>query len=297
MPIFDTPEPISATVQLHFGTARLLASDRTDTVVTVQPTDPGSKADQKAVEQTRVEYSNGSLLVKGPKAWSLLGKGGSIEVTVELPTDSQVRGDTAWGRLQTEGRLGECRMNSAHGDIQLDQTGELTANTAHGDVSVGQVHGQFKASTAHGDITAGQVHGRLTASTAHGVQRYGRVDGTAKIDIASGDCGVEEITGDLTLSSAHGDITVGRAHTNVTVRTASGRIRVGSLVRGATVLETARGDIEIGIEESTAAWLDVSSKRGRVHNHLDVTEDPRGAAETVQVRARTYTGDITIRRA
>ena len=38
MPTFDTPEPISVTVELSVGDHRIVAGDRTDNVVEVRPT-------------------------------------------------------------------------------------------------------------------------------------------------------------------------------------------------------------------------------------------------------------------
>ena len=73
MPTFDTPAAISVTVELSVGDLRVNATDRTDTVVEVRPSDPGKKADVAAAEQTRVEYANGSLLIKTPTGWRPFG--------------------------------------------------------------------------------------------------------------------------------------------------------------------------------------------------------------------------------
>ena len=72
MPTFDTPEPISATIDVAVGDVRISAGDRTDTVVDVRPSDASNDDDVKAAELTRVEYANGQLLVKAPKlrSWS-----------------------------------------------------------------------------------------------------------------------------------------------------------------------------------------------------------------------------------
>ncbi len=69
MPKFETPEPISVSVALVVGDLRIIASDRNDTVVVVSPNDSSSEGDVKAAEQTRVEFSQGRLLVKAPKSW------------------------------------------------------------------------------------------------------------------------------------------------------------------------------------------------------------------------------------
>ena len=79
-------------------------------------------------------------------------------------------------------------------------------------------------------------------------------------------------------------------------KTANGNIRIGEVVNGAIVIETAAGELEVGIREGTAAWLDVSSKYGRVRNSLDQTDSPEQSQATVEVRARTSYGDITIHR-
>ena len=52
MPIFETPEPISATIDLAVGDVRITASDRHDTVVDVRPSDASHEPDVRAAEQT-----------------------------------------------------------------------------------------------------------------------------------------------------------------------------------------------------------------------------------------------------
>ena len=59
MPTFDTPEPISVSLELGVGEVRIAASDRDDTVVEVRPSDPTNSDDVSAAERTRVEYAEG----------------------------------------------------------------------------------------------------------------------------------------------------------------------------------------------------------------------------------------------
>ena len=51
MPTFDTPGPIAATVDVAGAQVRVTASDRTDTVVLVEPIDTASQKDVKVAEQ------------------------------------------------------------------------------------------------------------------------------------------------------------------------------------------------------------------------------------------------------
>lgn len=64
----------------------------------------------------------------------------------------------------------------------------------------------------------------------------------------------------------------------------------------AVTLETGFGELELGVREDTAVWLDVTSQFGSVRSHLDATDGPEPSDETVEVRARTRYGDIVIRR-
>ncbi|HKX70475.1 MAG TPA: hypothetical protein VJM75_04570, partial [Acidimicrobiales bacterium] len=118
MPTFHTPEPISVTVELGVGDLRIVASDRTDTMVEVRPSDAAKKADVTAAEQTRVEYAGGRLLIKAPKSWRQFtwrGGGESVDVQVELPAGSHLRGETGVAALRCQGRLGECRYKTGVG--------------------------------------------------------------------------------------------------------------------------------------------------------------------------------------
>ena len=54
MASFDTPEPISLSVELGAGDVRIAAEDRRDTVVEVRPSDPFKKSDVTAAEQTQI---------------------------------------------------------------------------------------------------------------------------------------------------------------------------------------------------------------------------------------------------
>lgn len=280
MPTFDTPEPISVVISLIVGDARIIASDRTDTVVEVSPSDPSSEADLKAAEQTRVEFSHGRLLVKATKQWrhySPFSSVESVDVVIELPLDSHVQGDASMADLRSEGRLGECRFTTATGHIWLDHTGPLQLNTGVGSITVDRAVG----------------HAEVTGS---GEVRIREIDGPAVIKNLNGDTWVGEVTGDLRCNAANGNISVDRSHATIDAKTANGNIRIGEVVRGSVALGTASGELEVGIHKGTAALLDVRSQFGRVRNSLDSSDGPEPSDETVEVRARTSSGDIVIRR-
>jgi len=280
MSSFDTPEPITATIDVVMGAVRIGAGDRDTTDVDVRPSDASNQEDRKAAERTRVEYEEGELLVKAPKvrSWSTRSAGGSIDVTIELPAGSHVRGVGQLTDFHSGGRLGDCRMKTGLGRIQLDVVDTLNLKSGAGDISVNRATGHAEVMAGTGDV------------------RMRDLDASAVIKNSNGDTWVGVAGDHLRLHAANGDIAVDVAHASIAAKSANGDVRLGEAVRGSVVLETQIGDLEVGIREGTAAWLDLSSTAGKVHNTLEAADAPDASAETVEVRARTSLGEIVVRR-
>jgi Putative adhesin len=281
MPTFDTPEPISVTVELGVGDLRIVASDRTDTTVEVRPSDAAKKADVTAAEHTRVEYAGGRLLIKAPKNWrqyTFRGGGESIDVQIELPAGSHLRGDTGVAALRCQGRLGECRYKTGAGNIQLDQTAAVQLRTGIGDITLEQADGDAELSTGSGSV------------------RIDRIDGAAVVKNSNGDTWIGQVTGNLQVNAANGRISVDQAREAVAAKSANGDVRLSEVAHGTVLAQTALGKVEIGIRDGVAAWLDLNTRYGSVHNDLDPSERPGPGEDAVEIRARTAFGDITINR-
>jgi DUF4097 and DUF4098 domain-containing protein YvlB len=282
MPTYDTPHPVTATVELVVGDLRIVAADRADTVVEVRPSDPGSDADVRAADQTRVEYADGLLLVKTPKqrGLGLFGKPGSVDVTVDLPARSKVQVDSGAGGVRTTGTLGACRVKSGAGDVQVDRV----------------EGGRLLLEIGAGRVDVDTVAGRADISTGSGRLQVREIDGPAVVKNSNGDSWIGLVAGDLRINAANGDIAVDRAGGDVVASTANGGITVGAVTRGTVSLKTGFGEIEVGIPAGTAAKLDVSTSFGRIRNQLESTDGPQETDETVDLRARSSYGDIVIRR-
>jgi Putative adhesin len=281
MPTFDTPAPISALIEFGVGDLRVVASDRTDTVVEVRPTDPAKQSDVVAAEQTRVEFSNGTLLVKAPKGWrqyTFRGGNESIDVEIELPSGSHVQADAGVAAFRSQGRLGECRFKNGVGDIRLEQVAALQVKSGGGDITVDRA-------TGHADVTTGS-----------GAVRLGELDAGAVVKDSNGDIWLGQVSGELRVTAANGEISVDRAGSTVVAKTANGDVRLGEVARGTVVVQTASGSLEIGVRNGVAAWLDVKTQYGTVYNTLDTAEPPPPGAAIVEVRARTSFGDISVHR-
>jgi hypothetical protein len=277
MPEFDTSEPISVILEFDVGIARITASERTTTVVEVLPSNGTDENDMRVVQGTSITCSGGTLRVKAPKQRSMFGRSGSIDVSIELPAGSTIEGTSPMADFTCTGPLGNCRFKTSLGDIHITEAATVHLKTDHGDIHVDRA-------TGDADITGA---GRID---------IGRIAGTATVKNLNGETTISEVGGVLRANSSNGRIRVGLAHAGVDARSANGGIRIDEVARGQVALQTGVGDLEVGIPESTAAWLDVNSRFGTVRNFLGSAEAPQPGDETVEVRARTHVGDIVIRR-
>lgn len=260
---FETPEAISVYLSVEFGGARIYAGERQTTMVEVRPASAGRKADLEAAEATRVQFAGGRLEVRAPKPrrLGLFGKPGAIDVVIQLPGGSHVQGNGAYGDFDAEGRLGDCDFKTSYGTLRVEAAGALTLHTSAGNITAGRVTGTAELSTSWGDLRIG------------------------------------ETSAPATLKTSGGDIRVERAGEGISARTAYGAIQVARAVRGQLDLTTSYGDVEVGVADGTATFLELRSNHGGVRNQLERVDDPTQPEEFLKVRAQTNYGDIKIFRA
>ena len=99
------------------------------------------------------------------------------------------------------------------------------------------------------------------------------------------------------MNAANGRITVDHARTGLSARSANGDIRLAEVRSGSVDATTAAGRVDIGVLDGVAAWLDLDTRFGAIRSELDAAERPGSPQGTVEVRARSSFGDVTVRRA
>jgi len=282
MTSFETDQPIVVSIDLTQGMVHVIAGDRIDTVVAVNPSDWGRPADVAAAQQTVVDMANGNLTIRGPKRRGIaghlgMGRSGSLDVTVELPKGSSLTAEAGFADFRCDGKLGDVDVRTGAGNVRLDQVGAVRVHSGAGRVTLEGSSGNAEIVTA-GDITAGTVAGDADVKNRNGKTLISRVGGNVRV------------------KSANGDVTIEDACHDVTAKTSNGDIRLGQVTRGSATIETACGGLEVGIKEGTAAWIDANTRFGQIHNTLSAADGPEQSGETVQVRARTSFGDVLITR-
>lgn len=217
MQTFDTPTPIATVLDIPAGRIRFIAADRADTTVEVLPSNASNGRDVKAAEQTRVEYGDGVLRVEASASNRILGSSGSVEVTIQLPTDSRVEAKAASAEFRGVGRLGDVAFETSHGSVKLDEAASARLTTLAGDVSVGRLDGPAEIRTSKGDIRIAEAArgtvvlrteaGEVSVGAAHGVSAsldagtgYGRIHNSLR--------NTDGAAADLTIhaTTSYGDI-------------------------------------------------------------------------------------------
>jgi hypothetical protein len=262
MPTFPTPQPITVSVEVVSGSVHVVATDRDDTVVAVRPRDPNRASDVRVAESARVEFRNGTLTVSAGRRFISLGRGGAVAIDIELPSRSCLQVSSASAQLRAEGAYGDCRHATASGDAAIESvTGKLKADSASGGVSVDVLVGEASVSTASGDAAFG------------------------------------ELTGDVKFRAASGALSVRQLRGAVNAQTASGDIVVTAAESGEVSVQSGSGDTHVGVEEGTAAKLELRTHSGEVRNSLKPSDGPVEGDETLRVHVKTGSGDIIVSRA
>lgn len=285
---FNTPSPITVTLDLYVADVRFSVSERVDTSVEVRPSNPDKAADVKAAENTRVEYDDAtrtlSIASKKPRNRFVnfsSKRPESIDVVVQLPTDSDVRGEAGIGDFEADGALGTVTLKTDLGAVRLAETGPLNIRSGLGEITVEGVSGSAEVHCGSSDI------------------RIGAVDGTAEVSTGNGEVRVGVVTGPANVKAANGSVSVDRALSDLTATSSNGKVRVGEVARGKVSATSKNGAVEVGIRVGSAAWLDLNTGLGHVYNELTSADAPAAdePVDRVEVHASTKLGDVTIRRA
>ena len=242
---------------------------------------------------------------------------GQVKLEIGIPSGDvdieTVEGDTT--AVQLEVRGGDAEELEQNAQIELHPRGDrfevvVTAQRGKG-LGLFRRNGEYRVriSAPHGtDVEAGlasaDIEGRgrfgdVRVKSASGDVQFEQVEGEARVDIASGDVQVDRV-GTAKMNAASGDIRIDLAARGAEVNTASGDIDLRAVEAGEVKVNSASGDIEVGIAKGSRLWVEAQSLSGDTSSELDLesgTPIESDEGPLVELKARTLSGDISVKRA
>lgn len=264
---FDTPVPTRLYAVVGAGRIEVRAGERdtTDVVVTGQD-----------AEETRVEERGDGIVIVAPRQRGLFGRGG-IDVTVDLPSGSDLRIKSGSAEVVVTGDLGAVSVQTGSGAVDVEHaTGATQLETGSGRVRLGDADGDVRVKSGSGDVSIGGAARGVVASLGSGHVELGSVGGTVRVKSGSGDLRVQRAAGDITLVTGSGDL------------------EVGSITSGRISSKGGSGDVRVGVPAGVPVWTDVSTMSGRISSTLPHLGEPAPGQDHVELRVHSGSGDITL---
>jgi DUF4097 and DUF4098 domain-containing protein YvlB len=258
---FDTPGALSLDIRVPSGEIELETVEGSETVVELSAS-PELEEEARIELRPRRDGHELSVVIE-KRSGFFRGLREEVRLRVTAPSGTDVEVSTASADIEGRGEFGKVDVSTASGDASFDKaTGDVAVNSASGDLKMDEIGGGLTVNTASGDV------------------ELGRLAGEGKIRSASGDVQLEE------------------ANASIKVQTASGDVQGDSVREGDVVLQTASGDIEVGIKKGSKLWIDAKSMSGETTSDLEIGDaPPDGDGPMVEVRATAMSGDITVKRA
>lgn len=228
--------------------------------LTIESGSPGRVevyVDSKDTEGWRVEQSGDSVWVTYERGFP--GRGGRARVRIVTPERSSLKAKTASADIIARVDLGAVAVNTASGEVRLEDVASASIKTASGDVKLGHVEEALTIRSASGDVRADTVGGTLSITTA------------------SGDTRVERVRGPVSVTSASGDVSL------------------GAFAGDDLEMATMSGDLDVGLIAGRVIKLRANTLSGSVHLP-EVRSAPSETGPEVSVSLKSVSGDLRIRR-
>ncbi len=256
-------------------------------------------------EKMAVTCENGVLMIKycrGTAGLRMLSK----RLRIELPgmaavTLKSLRVDTVSAQTAVNGiKADNFYFRSVSGDLSAAETqfGRAQIGTVSGDVAVRSEYRRLSVETTSGDIsvTGSTASETVLKSISGDITAAGETEHlTAKT--TSGDISMRaENSGEISAAAASGDILFSGTAETMRLRSYSGDIR--ALAQGCpreAELETASGDIELGLPADSAFALKTRTVTGDITNDFTVMPGLDTAGDAA-IKITTAAGDISLKK-
>lgn len=271
---FETPGAVTLVLRVPSGEIDVQTEETSQTTVEIDARDDELLEFARVEARPRGDGHEVLIELDRPRSGFAFGlqlerlafgiwRDGDVRVSVRAPVGANIELRTGSADLEARGRYGSVDIEDGSGDLTLDLLG-----------------GDLTLKAGSGDVEAREVEGRVNVQTGSGDVEIGRIGGPAKI------------------RSGSGDVLVREADAELTIQTASGDQGVESVAEGSVTLQSASGDIEVGIRRGSRLWVDARSMSGETTSELDVGDAPvDDEGPLVELRATAMSGDIHVARA
>jgi Putative adhesin len=195
----------------------------------------------------------GNLVRLGSSEWGWVWPNTSVDYTVAVPPDTELRGSSASGSVNVLGISGPMEITVASGSVSAQGIGgDTRIHAASGSVRLFDIRGTADVTAASGSVDVNKVQGYLRARTVSGQIWIERPAGDVQADAVSGGIDITGATADVRAQTVSGGINIdgnpGPAHF-WDINTVSGGVllRVPSNASFRLYAHSASGHIDVGI--------------------------------------------------
>lgn len=274
MNVFAATPSTSVDIVVSSARVDVTAVTSHEVSVHVTPTHVWRASDRRAAERIEVHSDEDRVIVTSPQR--SLGELGSAIVSVSVPVGTAISAHTGNGAIRLLGPIGDAEVHAANGAVHVEEVRCVKASTTSGAVWIRRCHGRAELSTASGAL---------------------RLDHAASADLrtTNGSIRIDQATGDVQATSSNGSIKVAHADGEVTLESHNGSIRVASAEGGRLRAQADNGKISVGVAQEVSAWVDASTRHGRVDNRLSPGQGPL-SERTVELHLHSGAGSVVLDR-
>jgi DUF4097 and DUF4098 domain-containing protein YvlB len=181
-------------------------------------------------------------------------QGSHSGVRMRVPVGADLIIGSHSGSVKLHGDLGNVRITTRSGSLEIEACTSLDARTVSGRVDVGTVSGDAHIKAANGRITIAEVRGALTATSVSGTVEVGRAGGAVHATTVSGKV-------DVGMTGA----------ADVRAESVSGRVRVAlpEGVRPSVSMKSVSGKCECDVPSGDDCRVLCRSISGRITVRAD----------------------------
>jgi DUF4097 and DUF4098 domain-containing protein YvlB len=168
------------------------------------------KTGQRRVEEIQSNppvTQDGSLIHIGGLSWR--SKEVSIDYTITVPVDAEIRATTGSGDLEINGLKGPANFTAGSGDIKASKiAGDVQVTAGSGAVELSEIGGQIQVTAGSGDITLDRIQGDIRLQTGSGALEVTDPGGKLEANTNSGDVTIRGASADIRTHTSSGDVSV-----------------------------------------------------------------------------------------